>query len=97
MKRRLPWKTCEAERDRQQISRSSARRDKPAHAVAHLFVRHAGAARVSRGLVLELRGRRGFGRGGACDGGRGGATARTAGVARLRMIHCRHTDRRSVI
>ncbi len=66
------------------------RRDKAAHALAHLFVWHAGAARVSRGLVLELR-RRGFGRGGACDGGRGGATARTAGVVRLRMIHCAHT------
>lgn len=56
-------------------------------ALENLFVRHTGTARVSRGLVLELRGRWRFGRGGACDRGRGGATTRTAGVARLRMIH----------
>lgn len=76
-------------REREKISRSSGRRDKRAHAITHLFVRHTGTARVSRGLVLELRGRWRFGRGGACDRGRGGATTRTAGVARLRMIHCR--------
>lgn len=49
-------------------------------ALENLFMWHIRATHVSRGLMLELSG-------GACDRGRSGAAARTAGVARLRMIH----------